>query len=110
MEEEGQSAPPAPKTDVSFAPTTAFAKAFPAELAEQNKKFNTPTWQTRTQEPPETPPAPAPSPKRARVVQCNPDPVFDYLHDDNVPALVFGAFFFAALAYLVARGVQWHLN
>jgi hypothetical protein len=101
--EEGHEIP-LPKTDVSFAPTAAFARKYPSELAEQNAKFNTPTWQQRTAEPepPKRVCTPVPSPQKR-------DPVFDYLHDDNV-AMGFGAIFFVLLAYLAVRGVQWHLN
>lgn len=92
---------PLPKTDVSFAPTAAFVKAYPDEANEQKKKFNTPTWQQRTDEGEVKPTG------SSRMLPS--DPVFSYLHDDG-PALVFGAIFFLAVAYLVARGVQWHIN
>ena len=100
MEQEGL---PHPKTDVSFAPTNAFAEAFPDEVAAQSESFNQPTWQTRTVQP---------TAKPARIpatVRQNPDPIFDYLHDDIAP-LIFGAIFFAGLAYLAFRGIQWHIN
>lgn len=33
-----------PKTDVSYAPTEAFAKAYPKEVKAQSEKFTSPTW------------------------------------------------------------------
>ncbi len=36
-----------PRTDVSFAATKPFIKAFPSEAFAMHKKFNTPTWSLR---------------------------------------------------------------
>lgn len=102
---------PLPKTDVSYAPTTAFAKAYPTELAAQNKKFNTPTWQQRTEESEPITPTEyqAPPEVHARLVEEAKARVIRTEMEQR-GMLFFGAFFFAAMAYLAFRGVQWHLN
>lgn len=47
-----------PATNVSFAPTESFVKAFPSELASQQAQFTQPTWAARMEQPANNPPTP----------------------------------------------------
>lgn len=52
MEEERVATAHKPRTSVAFAPTPAFAEAFPSEVDAQNKLFTQPSWKNRVAEPP----------------------------------------------------------
>lgn len=110
---------PMPNTDVSFGVTPSFARSFPNEVDTQLEKFNRPTWQTRTAvtheavaeaakaPPPAFVPRTLPE-KKARTLERTVDPsTFAYLQQGD-GMMFFGLIFFAGVAYLLARGVQWH--
>ena len=65
-----------PRTDISYVPTAAFCRQYPDEVAEQERKIATPTWQVlRNMEP--APPVmqvvtKAPTPERAKTQETLP--------------------------------------
>jgi hypothetical protein len=108
MENQGL---PMPKTDVSYGATRVFIKHFPDEADKQEEAFNAPTWQTRTSLP-APPPHEVKVPPRGITQQELADPVLVFKDQNPVDhplATAMGAIFFAVVAYLIFRGVQWHI-
>ena len=55
MEEEGAQKGNFPRTEVAFAATKPFQRAFPDEVDEQNKKFTAKSWERKFEKPSEGP-------------------------------------------------------
>lgn len=85
-----------PRTDISYVPTAAFCRQYPDEVAEQERKIATPTWQVlRNMEP--APPVmqvvtKAPTPERAKTQETLPvlAEVVPAAEDDSKPQAIEG--------------------